>query len=266
MKRIAAAASLVLALVLLSSASEALANEPFDLDAFTAANLLYEDGSYQEAAMSYEHLVGLGYDDPSLYYNLANSYYRTGDFGRAVINYLRAERLAPFDADIRANLDLAWSQREDKGYSSEPIPALAQIAELVPWVSTNQAVMASLALWLALGAIIYAYFRVRHGKWGVWLARAGVIAAIGLLTSVTLAAGGYAQRSHWERVAVVTAESTDVRAGPGLQYPGQFSIGAGNETNLIDTRGGWHKIGIPRTSIEGWIPASEAEIVWPRGD
>ena len=153
MKRIAAAASLVLVLMLLSSTSEASANEPFDLDAFTAANLLYEDGSYQEAAMSYERLVGLGYDDSTLYYNLANSYYRTGDFGRAVINYLRAERLEPFDADIRANLELARSQREDKGHSSEPVPALAQIAELVPWVSTNQAVMSALALWLALGAI-----------------------------------------------------------------------------------------------------------------
>ena len=266
MSRIAAAASLVLVLMLLSYPSEASANEPFDLDAFTAANLLYEDGSYQEAAMSYEHLVGLGYDDSTLYYNLANSYYRTGDFGRAVINYLRAERLAPFDADIRANLELARSQREDKGHSSEPVPALAQIAELVPWVSTNQAVMSALALWLALGAIVYAYFRIRHGRWGIWLARAGVIAALGLLTSVALASGGYAQQSHWEQVAVVTAVSTDVRAGPGHQYPGQFSVGAGNETNLIDTRGGWHKIGIPRTGIEGWIPAHDAEIVWPPGD
>ena len=266
MKRIAAAASLVLVLVLFSSASEASANEPFDLGAFAAANLLYEDGSYQEAAMSYEHLVGLGYDSSSLYYNLANSYYRAGDFGRAVINYLRAERLTPFDAAIRANLELARSQIENAGYSSEPIPALAQISELVPWVSTNQSIMAALVFWLALGAIIYAYFRVRYGRWGVWLARAGVIAALGLLTSVTLAAGGYAQQSHWERVAVVTAESTDVRAGPGHQYPGQFSIGAGNETNLVDTRGGWHKIGIPRTGIEGWIPAHDAEIVWPPGD
>ena len=78
-----------------------------------------------------------------------------------------------------------------------------------------------------------------------------------------LAAGGYAQRAHWERVAVVTAESTDVRAGPGLQYPSQFSIDAGIETNLIHTRGGWHKIAIPRTGIEGWIPAHDAEVVWP---
>ena len=266
MKRIAAAASLVFVLALLSHPSEASASEPFDLDAFTAANLLYEEGSYQEAAMSYEHLMGLGYDDPALYYNLANAYYRAGDFGRAVINYLRAERLAPFDADIRANLELARSQREDKGYSSEPIPALAQIAEVVPWVSTDQAVISALAHWLALGAIVYAYFRIRRGRWAMWLARAGVIVALGVLISVTLAVGGYVQRSHWEQVAVVTSESTDVRAGPGNQYPGQFSIGAGNETNLIYTRGGWHKIGIPRTGIEGWIPAHDAEIVWPPGD
>ncbi len=265
MKRIAAA-PIVLALALLSLPSEASANEPFDLDAFAAATMLYEEGSFQEAAMSYERLVGLGYHDPTLYYNLANAYYRADDFGRAALNYLRAERLAPFDADIRANLELARSKREDKGYSSEPIPALAQIAEFVPWVSTNQAVMAALAFWIALPAVIYAHLRLRHGRWGVRLARAGVIAAIGLITSATLAAGGYVQQSHWERVAVVTAESTEVRAGPGRQYPGQFSIGAGNETNLLHTRGGWHKIGIPRTEIVGWIPAQDAESVWPPGD
>ena len=262
MKRVAFA-TLALALVFLLYPPEASATEPFELDAFTAANLLYEDGSYQEAAMSYERLVGLGYDDSALYYNLGNSYYRTGDYGRAVINYLRAERLAPYDADISANLELARSQIDDTGYSSEPIPALAQIAELVPWVSINQAILTALALWISLGAVIYAYFRFRHGRWADWLVRAGVISALGLLALVMLAAGGYAQRAHWERVAVVTAESTDVRAGPGHQYPGQFNIGAGNETNLIHTRGGWHKIGIPRTGIEGWIPAHDAEIVWP---
>ena len=42
MKRIAAAASLVLVLMLLSYPSEASANEPFDLDAFTAAGLSME--------------------------------------------------------------------------------------------------------------------------------------------------------------------------------------------------------------------------------
>ena len=43
-------------------------------------------------------------------------------------------------------------------------------------------------------------------------------------------------------------------------------IRAGNETNLIDTRNGWHKVGIPKTAIEGWIPAGDAEIVWLPGD
>ena len=265
MKRIVAAASLIFALTLLAYPSEASANEPFDLDAFTAANLLYEEGSYQEAAMSYEHLVGLGYDDSALYYNLGNAYYRAGDYGRAVVNYLRAERLSPYDADISANLELARSQIDDTGYSSEPIPALAQIAELVPWVSINQAILAALILWISLGAVIYAYFRLRHGRWGDWLVRAGVAATLGLMAFIMLAAGAYAQRAHWERVAVVTAESTDVRAGPGNQYPGQFSIDAGIETNLIHTRAGWHKISIPRTGIEGWIPAHDVEIVWPPG-
>ena len=30
-------------------------------------------------------LAALGYDDPILYYNLGNAYYKQGDFGRAVL-------------------------------------------------------------------------------------------------------------------------------------------------------------------------------------
>ena len=69
--------------------------------------------NYEEAARTYQHLVGLGYEDATLYYNLANAYYKSEDMGRAILNYLRARRLAPFDRGHRGEPVIRAAQRSD---------------------------------------------------------------------------------------------------------------------------------------------------------
>ncbi|HIE11941.1 MAG TPA: hypothetical protein EYP63_00690, partial [Desulfotomaculum sp.] len=54
------------------------------------ANRLYEAGQYAEAAVAYQALVDAGAHDGRLYYNLGNAHYKSGDLGRAVLNYRRA--------------------------------------------------------------------------------------------------------------------------------------------------------------------------------
>ena len=79
--RLSLVAGLIL-MVALSARSVVYADESTDLAAFNAANSLYEAGSYEEAARSYQHLVGLGYEDATLYYNLGNAYYKMDEIGR----------------------------------------------------------------------------------------------------------------------------------------------------------------------------------------
>ena len=50
-----------------------------------------------------------GYSAPVLY-NLANAYFLEGQIGRAILNYNRAQLLAPDDPDIAANLNFARRQ------------------------------------------------------------------------------------------------------------------------------------------------------------
>ena len=73
----------------------ARADESVDMDLFSAANDLYVDGNFEEAALVYERLVRLGYQDATLYYNLANAYYRNEDMGRAMVNYLQRAPHSP---------------------------------------------------------------------------------------------------------------------------------------------------------------------------
>ena len=77
------------------------------------ADKAYAAEHYQQAIADYEELLKQG-ANADIYYNLGNAYYRTNNLTRAIINYERAALLAPGDADVRFNLQLARSKTIDK--------------------------------------------------------------------------------------------------------------------------------------------------------
>jgi tetratricopeptide (TPR) repeat protein len=83
-------------------------------DLIAKGNQAYQSGNFQLAADLYQQVVTAGYESPTLYYNLGNSYYRLGKIGYAILNYERAQKLAPGDEDIIHNLALANSRIVDK--------------------------------------------------------------------------------------------------------------------------------------------------------
>jgi len=76
-------AALITALAL-ASVQTIYAQSPTPAENMASANDLYNIERYQEAAQSYERLVGLGYEDQDLFYNLGNAYYKQDDLGRAI--------------------------------------------------------------------------------------------------------------------------------------------------------------------------------------
>src|ERR1043166_1680077 len=74
---------------------------------FDNANKFYEEHKYKEAIQEYSSLLAERRVSPNLLFNLANAYFRAGDIGRAVLNYRRAELLAPRDPEVQANLSFA---------------------------------------------------------------------------------------------------------------------------------------------------------------
>ena len=62
---------------------------------FEAANKLYEEGKYADAAASYERLLQGGQVSAALYFNLGNAAFKSSQIGRAIAAYRQAERIAP---------------------------------------------------------------------------------------------------------------------------------------------------------------------------
>ena len=100
-QRYVLAGLLLLILVLLPRAESAEVNVKFE-----QANRLYEQGKYGEAANAYESIVKSRGGSTALYFNLGNAYFKDGQLGRALFHYRMAERMAPRDPDIEANLRL----------------------------------------------------------------------------------------------------------------------------------------------------------------
>src|SRR4029450_14155916 len=91
---------------------------------FDRANQEYAQGHFKEAIAGYETLVRSGPLSANLFYDLGNAYFRTDDFGRAILSYERALALEQHHPEAAANLQIArdearalekrqdWGERE----------------------------------------------------------------------------------------------------------------------------------------------------------
>ena len=96
----------LLVLAFLPECSQAAASST----AFDAANKLYEEGKFAEAATAYEKLAQSGQVSAALYFNLGNAYFKSGQIGRAIAAYRAGQQITPRDPDLRANLQFARNQ------------------------------------------------------------------------------------------------------------------------------------------------------------
>ena len=98
---------MIFALAVLLTSLTVISAQADIADDFTAANKSYQDKDFAAAIEMYQSIENKGLESASLYFNLGNAYFKNGDLGHAVLYYMRAQRLAPGDDDIRHNLEFA---------------------------------------------------------------------------------------------------------------------------------------------------------------
>jgi tetratricopeptide (TPR) repeat protein len=224
-------------------------------EAMLRANQSYEAGQFAEAIAIYEAIVEAGVYNSDLYYNLGNAYFKQGEVGRAILNYRRAQRLTPRDADVAANLAFARAQTIDQLETEGGLTNLVQAAE--EWLTLNEALVLALALWVlicyfAVLAILMPRLRRIFG---------GVMAVLALFLMVGLISIANRLYTEWRYPpAVVVAQEVDITSGPGDsdQYLVEFNLHAGAEVRLLESRPGWQRITLPG-NLQGWVPAEAVE-------
>lgn len=237
-----------------------MAQEPSAAEMMAEANQRYERGEFAEAAQKYEALTGAGFRDAAIYFNLGNSYLESGDLGRAVLNFLRAEELSPRDPDIIANLDLARSQTVDQ-LQAEGDSLVASAADFGRrWATTTEYGLAALLLWAVVGLSVGALV-IRPAMRRRYILRGGaVIAFVAMLFPLVLLLS-MLYSNPYENTGVVTAGTVEVLSGPGPQYGEEFALHSGAQVRLVDSRQGWLQVALPGGELQGWLPAHTIEAV-----
>ena len=118
----------LICLAMCFAAATCQADEINAADLFNTANQAAINAEYEKAIPMYLRIAKSKGVSAQLLYNLAYSYAKTGQTGRAVANYERALRLDPGNEDILANLEQV---RKDAGLYRDDSPIYTRLAELL---------------------------------------------------------------------------------------------------------------------------------------
>jgi tetratricopeptide (TPR) repeat protein len=229
-------------LLILSLQQIAGAATPPTQERLQRAATAYSRGDYAAAITGYEALTEQGLS-AALFYNLANSYAQAGQSGRAILNYERALRLAPSDADIRGNLELV---RKEKGLFQEERSVQQRFVDLLglnQWIVLLVASLVFLAQALLLPSALALKRSLRYGLAGAALLFGG-LAAVGV-------AGQY---GNWQDGVVIASEAR-LRISP---FDGAASVGMIQEGRLLrpGKRYNEYVLITDESGRSGWLKAS----------
>ena len=235
--------------------TSAYAQDPEAL--FKGAVGAYQRGRFDSAAVGFTRLAQGGIDDARVWYNLGNAHFKSGHIGAALVSYRRGLRLAPRDADLRANYGYVKLFAADK---IDPVGVFfleRWWERLVDRISLAEAqLLAALSFWLA----------VLLTAWRLWpgparrVALSLVVAAWILWLGATGASATCYFRDVLNRRGAVVAVKTDVRGGPGTDYVLQFVAHDGLLGTVERSESGWYLVRFPN-GLKGWIAASDFEVM-----
>ena len=217
-------------------------------DSAQQAESFYREGKYAQALSTYEQTLKNHPNDPFLYYNIGNCYFKMGSKGLAVAYYYRAFRLSPQNGDIRHNLSLALASGGDSLVPTGMPVSLHRALFALP-LTELKGVLCLLGWILCFAA-------------GVWLLtrKGGKLTLIfGVLFALT--AGWFYLRYTWENepLAVVAFPVVELRSGPGKNFPASAAVQQGHLVRVLDTKDNWQEVIVRSEGLKGWIEQDALE-------
>lgn len=225
----------------------------------TLGNEAYQKENYSLAIDYYTQNIEDGYESVSLYYNLANAYFKNGNNARALLWYERALRLAPADEDIKHNIAFVNQKITDK---IDPIPtsifsrwwtAMAKQFNEKQWAIIS-IISASLLL---IAVLLFLFSKNRairiSGFIILWLS------AIILIFSILFASKEKKSlESHQE--AIIMDLVVEAKNEPNASGKTLFVIHEGLKVEITAEMNGWIEIKIPNGE-KGWIMENMVEVI-----
>lgn len=216
---------------------------------FQQANEYYKNKDYLKAIELYQQIEKSDIESAALYFNLGNAYFKNGDLGHAVLNYLKAKRIDPTDPDIRQNLEFAqrFSSVQMEGVELNPISAfLTSIVEnyklnFLAWVSSFFFILFVIALTVRY-ALVYNNTLIRMFV---------VFSLVFLVIAGGLTTFKY-RNDYLTKRAVIIAEDSKVFTGASEQSDVELEAAPGLVVEILSESTDFYQV-LFENKRRGWI-------------
>jgi tetratricopeptide (TPR) repeat protein len=216
---------------------------------FDSANKLYEQGKFSEAAAAYQQMIESGTVSSAIYFNLGNAFFKSGQLGRAIAVYRNAEKIAPRDPDVRANLQFVRGRVQSPTLSPSPWQRWLTTLTLNEWALFAAAV---LWIWLALMAVIQL-----RPAWKQSLRP--LLWCGGLATLVLGGCVGAAWSDNSAQTAIVVVQDAATHNGPLDEAPAGATVHDGAELTVLDTKSDWLQVRVDNQRV-GWLKRGQVVV------
>ena len=228
-----------------------------DQKSLVSANEAYQKGDFKEAIDAYEAILTDGYHSPALYYNLGNSYFRSDQIGKSILNFERALLLAPNDEDILHNIRVANQRVPDQ-------PESVSSFFLQKWwhnarqrfSATVWAIIGLFVLWIGAGGLTgWILGKNRKTRMIGFIAGTTLLIASILPFALSLSRVSYEKNTGY---AIVMSKTTDLQSAPDEDSQTSLQLHEGLKVQLLDRIGNWHKIRLADGEV-GWVEEESLE-------
>ena len=222
---------------------------------FNEANTLYLEKKYDDAISRYQSIIKNGYENGEIYFNLGNSYYKTGKIHFAILYYEKAKKFLPADEDVQFNLQLANVKIKDK---IDPIPEL-------PFYQWADIILTMVPIPTML-MMIYFFFLTMLGGFAYFLfaksfqpKRYALLVGTGSALLLSLGLANFLIQSYRDantEYGIIITDVANIKSAPDRSGNDLFIIHAGLKVQMLDAVNSWKKIRLADGKI-GWIPESD---------
>ncbi|MDO4789696.1 MAG: tetratricopeptide repeat protein [Porphyromonas sp.] len=229
------------------------------------ANSAYSNADFEKAIELYSDLIDSeSAPTAEMYYNLGCAYFKSGDIGRAILNFERTLRLKPGDKDARHNLKIANSRTLDKIVDTET-PFFYNLLDKMA-TSTEGSTWMMLALLFFLGVcfsiILFFFWKGSSLRKRIFFYTAVVSLVFSLIFN--LLAWRAASVTYDDSLAIITAEVVTLKSSPDNASENLSIIHSGIKVRQIQDLNGYTEVSLP-DGTRGWLKSEDIEQILPSG-
>lgn len=221
---------------------------------FSKANEQYKRGEFAQAAETYEAILGRGVASGAVYFNLGNSYYKIGKLGKALVNYERAQRLLPRDADVHFNQRYA----HQKIAGTTPPLSMNFIDRLllghINFYSVNEMTAIIFILLIAWGGIFNLAFHFQ------WNRQSRFILLLIILFLVTIFSAGLIAKIAQDTDQAIVIQKAPANFEPRPESTIHYQMPEGVKVKVLKIENGWAKIQRGDGKL-GWVRIENLEMI-----